>query len=529
MEGRRNREIRATMKAVVEPAAARRGPRMQATLTDEELLARVAERRDREAFQQLFERHSKAAFSLARYLARDEARAEDAVQEAMLRVWLKAGQFDPARGAARTWILRVVANKTLAAKRNLRDEKGQAMTELDDAPRAGMAQAAAESQAEERELAAALRAKMNELPAALRQVMALYYVCEMKQSEIAESLAMPQTTVSLRIREGLAELRKRLEVAGFAAAVPMLGSDTIGAALLDGHEAPRGLAQKILSNLDRAAAHSARAAVAGGYGVALWAGAVLILAAGGGWWMLQQEPPATAPSAVVPEKSNVPEAASEKTPAPAPRTNWNFNATGDAADLALVKDSRWHWVADGGPDGSGCMETDSKWFSVNLGTPAGPLPLKVKLRYQPRLPRYDETGWMIWMLWSQHNGIADFWNIAPQNQLPTDGTMPWMDAEVLVTERFHLFLSGVARHLFVHERRPGAQLQLGIQGKQRIDDLRIEPLDPKDLPDVSVYLDALAKIPQAQRKGQRTMPELPSPLPGRKVVIHFYPKEAGVE
>ncbi|MCK6473478.1 MAG: RNA polymerase sigma factor [Planctomycetes bacterium] len=498
---------------------------MKATLTDEELLARVAAKRDREAFQQLFERYAKPAFNLARFLARDDARAEDAVQEAMLRVWLKAGQFDPARGAARTWILRVVANKTLAAKRNLRDEKGQAMTELDDVPRTGTAQASAAAQAEERELAAALRTKMNELPAALRQVMALYYVCEMKQSEIAESLAMPQTTVSLRIREGLAELRKRLEVAGFAAAVPMLSNETIGAALLDGREAPRGLAEKILSNLDRAAAHSARAVAAGGHGVALWAGAVLILAAGAGWWMLHLQPPAKTVNAAPAEKSDAPEPAAEK----APRTGWNFNAAGDAADLALVKDSRWHWVADGGPDGSGCMETDTKWFSVNLGVPAGPLPVKVKLRYQPQPPRYDETGWMVWMLWSQHGGIADFWNIAPQNELPTDGTMPWMEAEVLITERYQLFRSGVARHLFVHERRPGAQLQLGVQGKQRIDDIRIEPLDPKDLPDVSVYLDALAKIPQAQRKGQRTMPELPCPLPGRKVVIHFYPKEAGVE
>lgn len=502
---------------------------MKATLTDEELLARVAEKRDREAFQQLFERHSKAAFSLARYLARDDARAEDAVQEAMLRVWLKAGQFDPARGAARTWILRVVANKTLAAMRNLRDEKGQAMTELDDAPRAGMAQAAAESQAEERELAAALRAKMNELPAALRQVMALYYVCEMKQSEIAESLAMPQTTVSLRIREGLAELRKRLEVAGFAAAVPMLGNETIGAALLDGHEAPRGLAQKILANLDRAAAHSARAAAAGGYGVALWAGAVLVLAAGAGWWMLQQEPPAKTVSTAAVEKTVAQEAATEKAVSKTPRTSWNFNTAADAADLALEIGSRWHWVADGGPDGSGCVETDTRKFAVNLDTPAEKLPLKVTLCYQSRPPRYDETGWMIWMLWSRHNGISDFWNIAPQNIGPVDKEMPWMEGTFYVTEKFIMLRSGVARHLFVHERRPGAQLQLGVQGKQRIDDLRIDPLDPKELPDVSVYLDALAKIPLAERKGMKVLPELPCPVKGQKVEVHFFPVVAGVE
>lgn len=497
---------------------------MQATLTDEELLARVAGQRDREAFQQLFERYAKPAFNLARYLARDDARAEDAVQEAMLRVWLKAGQFDPARGAARTWILRVVANKTLAAKRNLRDKKGQAMTEL------GEARAHAEAQAEERELVAALRAKMNELPATLRQVLALYYVCEMKQSEIAEALAMPQTTVSMRIREGLAELRKRLEVAGFAAAVPVLGSETIGAALLDGQDAPRGLTEKILSNLDRAAVHSARAAAAGGYGVALWAGALLVLAAaGGGWWMLRQEPPAKRVDAAATEKSAVQEEVPEQAAEKMPRAGWDFNAAGDVANLALGSDSRWHWVADGGPDGSGCMETDMRRFSMNLDIPVGQLPLKVKLRYQPRPPRFDETGWGIWMIWSQHNGIADVWNIAPQNELPTDGTMPWMDAEVLVTEHYLMLRSGVARHLLVHERRPGAQLQLGTLGKQRIDDLRIEPLDPKELPDVSAYLDALAKIPAAQRKGEVVLPELPCPVPERKIVVHFYPKEAGVE
>lgn len=74
------------------------------SLSDEALLALVA-RGDEEAFRALFRRYAGSFLALARRMGLDGAAAEDVVQEAMLRVWEKAKEFDPRRGSARAFLL----------------------------------------------------------------------------------------------------------------------------------------------------------------------------------------------------------------------------------------------------------------------------------------------------------------------------------------------------------------------------------------------------------------------------------------
>lgn len=508
--------------------AAPRKPETGPSVSDEELLARVAQQRDHDAFQGLFGRYAKPAYNLARYLTGSEVKAEDAVQEAMIQVWLRAKQFDSARGPARAWLLRIVANRTLASIRR-RTGANKELSEVENSISAG--NETPQIQFEHAEMVLALRSHLERLPQKVRYILALYFAGEMTQAEIAKALSMPQRTVCQRIHEGLAELRERLETAGFAATIPVICNKSIVAALLEVHDAPCGLFEGILARLSRVRKFSAPASATGGNAAVFCAGAVLLVSATfGGWWMLRTETSSNLPSAAEFEvNADPPLLKSQDLALSASLLNCDFNSRGDAARFMLVNRSRWHWISDGGQDGSGCMETDTRLFSVSLGVVPEELPVKVKLRYQVRMPRYDETGWSIWMRWSRHGGIADFWNIAPQNESPSIRPAPWMDAEILVTERFVMFESGVARHLFVHERKPGAQLLLGIQGKQRIDDLHIGKLDPKEIPDLSMYLDALAKIPSEQRKAEVPLREMACPVPGRQVVIHFYPEEVGVE
>ena len=74
------------------------------SLSDEALLALVA-RGDEEAFRALFRRYAGSFLALARRMGLDGAAAEDVVQEAMIRVWQKAKEFDPRRGSARAFLL----------------------------------------------------------------------------------------------------------------------------------------------------------------------------------------------------------------------------------------------------------------------------------------------------------------------------------------------------------------------------------------------------------------------------------------
>ena len=70
-----------------------------AHLSDEALVALVA-RSDESALAELYDRVGRTAYGLAYRVLRDEALAEDAVQEAFLGLWRGAGSFIPTEAAA---------------------------------------------------------------------------------------------------------------------------------------------------------------------------------------------------------------------------------------------------------------------------------------------------------------------------------------------------------------------------------------------------------------------------------------------
>jgi RNA polymerase sigma-70 factor, ECF subfamily len=70
-------------------------------LADEDLISLV-QTRDAEAFAVLYDRHSRAAFSLAYRMMGERQAAEDLVQDALLKVWRSAGSYRAERGSVRT-------------------------------------------------------------------------------------------------------------------------------------------------------------------------------------------------------------------------------------------------------------------------------------------------------------------------------------------------------------------------------------------------------------------------------------------
>ena len=88
-------------------------------LTDEELLSSIA-RGDASAVAALYERYSRAVFGVALTVVGDCAEAEEVVQEAFLRVWLRARTYDPGRGRAGTWLLRLTRHLAIDQLRRRR-------------------------------------------------------------------------------------------------------------------------------------------------------------------------------------------------------------------------------------------------------------------------------------------------------------------------------------------------------------------------------------------------------------------------
>src|ERR671913_1499627 len=79
-------------------------------LADEDLISLV-EAADAEAFTTLYDRHSRAAFSLAYRMMGERQASEDLAQDTFLKLWCSARSYRPERGSVRTWILSIVRNR----------------------------------------------------------------------------------------------------------------------------------------------------------------------------------------------------------------------------------------------------------------------------------------------------------------------------------------------------------------------------------------------------------------------------------
>jgi RNA polymerase sigma factor (sigma-70 family) len=99
-------------------------PRELVRLSDEALLSLVASS-DEDALAELYDRFGGVAYGLALRILRDEALAQDAVQEAFLSVWRTADRFLAERAAARTWILTLVHRRAVDLVRREDRRRGE--------------------------------------------------------------------------------------------------------------------------------------------------------------------------------------------------------------------------------------------------------------------------------------------------------------------------------------------------------------------------------------------------------------------
>jgi RNA polymerase sigma-70 factor (ECF subfamily) len=167
------------------------------------------------AFIALMRRHNQLLFRTARAILRDDAEAEEAVQDAYLKAHGALADF---RGEAQlsTWLARIVANEALMRlrKRTRRADILPMHPAGSDADLGNLLDPdmskGPESSAERAEIRRLLEAQIDALPDSYRAVFMLRAVEEMSVEETAEVLAIPEATVRTRFFRARSQLREAL-------------------------------------------------------------------------------------------------------------------------------------------------------------------------------------------------------------------------------------------------------------------------------------------------------------------------------
>lgn len=167
----------------------------------------------------LLTRHTARVRALAARIVGDADDAEDVVQETLVEVWRRAGDFDHRRGGESAWVNVIARSRALDLLR-----RREARTRLLD----GRLDAH-EPAATPHPLNNALRTALSRLPASQQIAIELAYVQELTHVEIAAGLAVPLGTIKTRIRAGLRRMAAQL-VDGEAANRDGELSDARGAA-----------------------------------------------------------------------------------------------------------------------------------------------------------------------------------------------------------------------------------------------------------------------------------------------------------
>ena len=88
-------------------------------LRPDEELAQNLRQGDGDALEVLFERHNKLVYRIARRIVRNDAEAEDTVQQIFLDVFRSIDQFDSGKGPFKTWLLMFAYHRALNCRRSL--------------------------------------------------------------------------------------------------------------------------------------------------------------------------------------------------------------------------------------------------------------------------------------------------------------------------------------------------------------------------------------------------------------------------
>jgi RNA polymerase sigma-70 factor, ECF subfamily len=168
--------------------------------------------RDVGAFEQLYDRHSRAVYGLVLRILQQAGTAEEVVQDVFLQLWRNAAQYDSMRGPFVPWLFTLARNRALdtlrlkSERQRCREDQTEELPPVASAPEY-------EKQLDEKRRAEKVRALMGSLVPQQKRAIELAYFEGLSHTEIAEALKEPLGTVKSWIRNGLLRLKEELQAA----------------------------------------------------------------------------------------------------------------------------------------------------------------------------------------------------------------------------------------------------------------------------------------------------------------------------
>ncbi len=167
---------------------------------------------DESLLESIYDKFAQRIYSLAVSILKDEALAEDAVQDVFTNIWLKSASYRPEMSAPGTWIMSVAHHKIVDIYRSRRRTTDHTIpAEAEVIHRIPDPALSVEQQVERNFNAQLVRAALAELPPEQSRPLVLSAWHGYSQSEIATLLNQPLGTVKTRMRLGMQKLKAALE------------------------------------------------------------------------------------------------------------------------------------------------------------------------------------------------------------------------------------------------------------------------------------------------------------------------------
>ncbi len=177
---------------------------------DAELVRRVANG-EAAALRTLYERLSPQILAVTLRVLRDQREAEEAVQDAFVEAWKRAGDFDRSRGSVVGWLVSIARSRAID---RLRSRSAVERLAVRAAAEPGETFAPPIELAERREERTRIQAALSQLTPAQREAIELAYFEGLTQREIALRAGEPLGTIKSRVRTALQKLLSLLGEGG---------------------------------------------------------------------------------------------------------------------------------------------------------------------------------------------------------------------------------------------------------------------------------------------------------------------------